>query len=150
MEEKIILLVEDNPDDIELTRLALSKNNIKNQVVHARDGAQAIDYLFGTGLHAGRDTNIQPVLILLDLNIPKINGLEVLARLRADERTRQIPVVVLTCSREEQDLVESYRLGANSYVLKPIDFQKFLDAVKNLGAYWLVLNQPAPQRGKGR
>ena len=125
---------------------ALKKNNIKNEVVVARDGVEALEYLFGTGAHAGRDMNLMPQIILLDLKLPKIDGLEVLRRLRADDRTKFLPVVVLTSSKEEQDIVKSYQLGANSYVRKPVDFQEFSQAVQNLGLYWLILNESAPER----
>ena len=145
-QEAIILLVEDNPDDQDLTRRALQQHQIANQVVVANDGVEALDYLFGTGLYAGRDTRVMPQVILLDLKLPKIDGLEVLRRLRADERTRLLPVVVLTSSDEEQDLVASYNLAANSYVRKPVDFHEFREAVQQLGLYWLLLNQPAPSR----
>ncbi len=144
MNEKIILLVEDNPDDELLTRRALEKNNISNQVVVARDGAEALDYLFGSGAYAGRDTGVLPQVVLLDLRLPKIDGLEVLRRLRADGRTEILPVVVLTSSDEERDIVESYSLGANSYVRKPVDFEQFAQAVLQLGLYWLLLNEPPP------
>lgn len=144
MAEKTILLVEDNADDEALTLRAFRRNNILNEVVVARDGAEALDYLFTTGSHAGRETIQVPELILLDLNLPKIHGLEVLRRLRADPRTKLIPVVVLTSSREEQDLIQSYSLGANSYIRKPVDFTQFIEAVKQLGLYWLVLNEPPP------
>jgi len=146
MEEKFILLVEDNPDDEALTLRALKKNNILNEVIVARDGVEALDYLFGTGQHEGRDTSQQPELILLDLKLPKIDGLEVLKRLRADDRTALQPVVVLTTSSEEQDIISSYELGANSYIRKPVDFNQFIEAVGHLGLYWLVLNQ-GPQQG---
>lgn len=145
MGDKTILLVEDNPDDEALTLRALKKNNILNEVIVARDGAEALDYLFGTGAYAGRDTTVMPAVILLDLKLPKIDGLEVLRRLRADKRTRFLPVVILTSSKEEQDLINGYSLGANSYVRKPVDFVKFVDAVRQLGLYWLVLNEPPPQ-----
>jgi two-component system, response regulator len=135
-----ILLVEDNPDDALLTRRALSQNNLCNDVVHARDGVEALDYLFGTGAHEGRDVEDLPVVMLLDLKLPKLDGLDVLRRVRADERTRTLPVVILTSSREEQDLVAGYRLGANSYVVKPVEFTSFVDAVRELGLYWVVLN----------
>lgn len=144
MEKKIILLVEDNPDDELLAIRALKKNNILNEVVIARDGAEALDYLFGTGTYEGRDINIMPQVILLDLKLPKIDGLEVLRRLRGNERTKLLPVVVLTSSREERDLSESYRIGANSYIRKPVDFTQFTEAIKQLGLYWLVLNESPP------
>ncbi|MEK7357388.1 MAG: response regulator [Bdellovibrionota bacterium] len=141
MKERIILLVEDNPDDEELTLRALRKNNIKNDVVVARDGREALDYLFGEGIYQGRDATELPQVMLLDLKLPKIDGLGVLERLRKDERTRLLPVVILTSSREDQDLVNGYRLGANSYVRKPVNFSEFMDAVRQLGLYWLVLNE---------
>jgi two-component system response regulator len=141
---KIILLVEDNPDDEELTLLALKKSNIANEVVVARDGAEALDYLFGTGTYAGRDLSVMPAVTLLDLKLPKVDGLEVLKRLRAHEHTRRLPVVILTSSREQQDIVESYNFGANSYIRKPVDFAQFMEATKQLGLYWLVLNEPPP------
>jgi len=142
--DKIILLIEDNPDDEALTLRALKKNNIKNEVVVAHDGAEALDYLFGTGSYTGRDLTIMPQLTLLDLKLPKVDGLEVLRQLRANELTRLLPVVILTSSNEEQDRVNGYGLGANSYVRKPIDFGQFMDAVRELGLYWLILNEPAP------
>jgi two-component system response regulator len=144
MNDKIILLVEDNPDDETLTLRALKKNNISNRVVVARDGAEALDYLFGTGQYSGRDANLTPQVVLLDLKLPKVDGLEVLRRLRADERTKLLPVVILTSSNEEQDRLKGYGLGANSYVRKPVDFNQFLDAVRQLGLYWLVLNEQPP------
>lgn len=144
MNYKIILLVEDNPDDVELTLRSLRKNNILNEVVVAGDGAEALDYLFGTGAHAGRDLSVMPTVILLDLKLPKIDGFEVLRRLRADERTKLLPVVILTSSKEEQDLINGYKLRANSYVRKPVDFTQFSEAVKQLGLYWLLLNEPPP------
>ncbi|MBN1153116.1 MAG: response regulator [Dehalococcoidia bacterium] len=144
MDDKIILLVEDTEDDVELTLRSLKKNNIFNEVVVARDGAEALDYLFATGAYAGRDPNIHPAVVLLDLNLPKIDGLEVLRRLRADERTKRLPVVVVTSSKEEFDMVTSYDLGANSYVRKPVDFIQFSEAVRQLGIYWLLLNEPPP------
>ncbi len=144
MDFTTILLVEDNPDDEALTLRAFRKNNIKNEIVVAHDGVEALDFLFGTGAHAGRDASIPPQLILLDIKLPKVDGLEVLRRLRADARTKFIPVVILTSSKEEQDLVRGYSLGANSYVRKPVDFTQFMDAVRQLGMYWLVLNEPAP------
>jgi CheY-like chemotaxis protein len=139
--EKIILLVEDNPDDVALTLRALKRSNILNDVVVAKDGVEALDYLFCTGPHAGRDQNSHPQVILLDLNMPRIGGLEVLQRLRADERTKALPVVVLTTSSEDEDRIESYRIGANSYIRKPVDFEQFTKAVQQLGLYWLVLNE---------
>ncbi len=145
MDRKIILLVEDNPDDVDLTLRALKRSNILNEVVVARDGVEALDYLFGRGRFAGRDTSVMPVVILLDLKLPKLDGLDVLKAIRADDRTRLLPVAVLTTSREERDLVESYRLGANSYVRKPVDFNEFLEAVRQLGLYWLLLNEPPPR-----
>ena len=144
MFEKAILLVEDNADDEELTVRALKKNNVTNDLVVARDGVEALDYLFGTGDYAGRDTAALPGLVLLDLKLPKIDGLEVLRRIRADERTRRMPVTVLTSSKEEQDLIKSYDLGANSYIRKPVDFNQFTDAVRQLGLYWLMLNEVPP------
>ncbi len=141
---RTILLVEDNPDDEALTLRALKKNHILNEVVVARDGAEALDYLFGTGAHAGRDVRDAPQVVLLDLKLPKVDGLEVLRRLRADARTRLQPVVVLTTSSEERDIVSSYELGANSYIRKPVDFNQFMEAVRQLGLYWLVLNVPPP------
>jgi len=144
MKDKVILLVEDNSRDVALTRRALKKSNIVNEVVVARDGVEALDYLFGIGTHAGRDMTVMPQLILLDLKLPKLDGLQVLQRLRADERTGRLPVVVFTSSSEEEDMVKSYDLGANSYVRKPVDFDQFLEATKQLGLYWLVLNEVAP------
>jgi two-component system response regulator len=146
MTNKIILLVEDNPDDEALTLRALKKNNILNEVVVARDGAEALDYLFGTGPYTGRDVGILPLVVLLDLKLPKVDGLEVLQRLRADERTQLLPVVILTSSKEEKDIITGYTLGANSYVRKPVNFIEFVEAVRQLGLYWLVLNEPPPPR----
>jgi CheY-like chemotaxis protein len=146
MAHKIILLVEDNPDDVELTLRALKKSNVLNEVVVMRDGQEALDYLFGTGSYSGRDPSKMPELILLDLKLPKIDGLEVLKRLRADGRTKLLPVVILTSSKEEKDLINSYKLGANSYVQKPVDFNQFIDAARQLGLYWLVLNVPPPMQ----
>lgn len=143
--DKIILMVEDTADDADLALRALKKNNILNEVVLARDGAEALDYLFGFGAFAGRDVQDTPQVVLLDLNLPKVSGLEVLRRIRADDRTKLIPVVVLTSSKEEQDLVKSYTLGANSYVRKPVDFVQFSDAVRQLGMYWLLLNEVPPR-----
>lgn len=144
MPTKIILLVEDNPDDEALTLRALKKNNILNEVVVAHDGAEALDFLFATGPYAGRDIRIMPQIILLDLKLPKIDGLEVLRRLRADSRTKILPVIILTSSSEETDIINGYHLGANSYVRKPVDFAQFVEAVRQLGLYWLVLNEAPP------
>lgn len=142
--EKKILLVEDNADDVELTLEALRANHIHNEIILAQNGVEALDYLFGAGAHAGRDTSEQPVLVLLDLNLPKIGGIEVLRRLRNDPRTRMLPVVILTSSKEESDIVQSYSLGANSYVRKPVAFHEFHEAAKQLSLYWLVLNEAPP------
>lgn len=142
MKGKIILLVEDNPDDEALTLRALKSSNIANEVVVTRDGVEALDYLFGNGAYADRDTRVMPQVVLLDLKLPKMNGLDVLRRLRANERTKPLPVVVLTSSDEERDIIESYGLGANSYIRKPVAFAQFTEAVRQLGLYWLVLNQP--------
>ena len=139
---KTILLVEDNPDDVELTLRAFQRNNIGNEVIVASDGEEALDYVFATGKFAGRDPEALPTLILLDLKLPKVMGLDVLRKIRADERTRRLPVVVLTSSNEDRDIVTSYDLGANSFVRKPVDFAQFMDAARQLGLYWLVLNQP--------
>ena len=145
--EKTILLVEDNPDDVELNLRALRKHNITNQIVVMKDGAEALDYLFGAGGYLGRDTSEVPTLILLDLKLPKVGGLEVLRRLRKDPRTKLIPVVVLTSSAEEKDVIESYSLGCNSYVRKPVNFAEFADAVRQLGLYWLLINESPPKPG---
>ena len=144
-EDKIILLVEDNPDDEALTIRALKQHNIANEVVVARNGAEALDYLFGTGAHEGRDLGDTPAVVLLDLKLPKIGGLEVLRRLRADARMKRLPVVILTSSEEDQDKLQGYELGANSYVRKPVDFDQFSEAVRQLGLYWLILNEPPPK-----
>jgi two-component system response regulator len=141
-----ILLVEDNPDDVELTMRAFRKNNIANNVVVARDGVEALDYLFCEGEHAGRDIKDTPRLILLDLKLPKVDGLQVLEQLRASEHTKLVPVVILTSSKEEQDLVSGYRSGANSYVRKPVDFNRFVEAVRQIGLYWLLINESAMPR----
>lgn len=141
MNEKIILLVEDNPDDEDLTVRALRKNNIANEIVVARDGVEALDYLFAQGAHADLQVGLRPQVILLDLKLPKLDGLGVLRRIRADDRTKFVPVVILTSSNEERDLIDSYGLGANSYVRKPVDFNQFTDAARQLGLYWLVLNE---------
>jgi two-component system response regulator len=143
-DSRIILLVEDNPGDEALTLRALKKNKIRNEVVIARDGVEALDYLFGTGAHAGRDPNQLPELVLLDLKLPKVDGLEVLRRIRGDERTRLLPVIMLTSSLEDRDVMESYAEGCNSYVRKPVDFSEFTEAVRQLGLYWLVINVGAP------
>ncbi len=145
MEKKVILLVEDNADDEILTLRALKKSNILNEVVVARNGVEALDYLFAEGAYAGRDLSVMPQVILLDLKLPKVDGLEVLRRIRADERTKLLPVVILTSSNEEQDRMNGYGLGANSYVRKPVDFNQFSEATRQLGLYWLVLNEPPPQ-----
>jgi two-component system response regulator len=144
VDDRVILLVEDNPDDQALTLRALKANNIMNPVVLVEDGAQALDYLFGTGGYADRDTSVQPQVVLLDLKLPKVDGLEVLKRLRADRRTRLLPVVILTSSKEDRDVVNGYSLGANSYIRKPVDFSEFREAVRQLGLYWLLLNVPPP------
>lgn len=146
MAETPILLVEDNPDDEALTLRAFRKNNVKNEVVVARDGAEALDYLFGTGAYANRDTSPLPQVVILDLKLPKIDGLEVLRRLRAAPHTKLLPVVILTSSNEERDRFEGYDLGANSYVRKPVDFAEFVEAVRHLGLYWLLLNERPPER----
>jgi CheY-like chemotaxis protein len=146
MENKVILLVEDNADDEALTLRALKKNNIKNEVVVARDGAEALEYLLGPSRKGERDGRVIPQVVLLDLKLPKVDGLEVLRRLREDERTKLLPVVILTSSKEEKDLVRGYSLGANSYIRKPVDFVQFTEAVQQLGLYWLILNEAAPQR----
>jgi two-component system response regulator len=140
MKDKIILLVEDNPDDVKLTMRALKKSNIANEIVVAQDGIEALDFLFCAGKYAGENCKL-PQVVLLDLKMPKLDGLEVLQRMRSNERTKLVPVVVLTTSSEDRDKVESYKLGANSYVRKPVDFNQFTEAVKNLGLYWLLLNE---------
>ena len=143
-----ILLVEDNPNDVELTLHAFKENNLANQLHVVRDGAEALDFIFGQGTYAGRSLSAHPKVILLDLKLPKVDGLEVLRQIKADERTKTIPVVVLTSSREERDIVESYQYGVNSYIVKPVDFDGFADAVRHLGMYWLLLNhppEPAPE-----
>jgi CheY-like chemotaxis protein len=143
--DKIILLVEDNPDDEALTLRTLKKNEIHNEIVVARDGVLALDYLLGTGAHESRDTTIQPHLVLLDLNLPRIDGLEVLRRMRADGRTKLVPVVVLTSSAQEEDVLGGYSCGANSYVRKPVDFLEFAETLKYLALFWLHLNEPPPR-----
>jgi two-component system, response regulator len=146
MDDKIILLVEDNADDEKLTLRALKKNNISNEVVVARNGVEALDYLFGTGAYAERNVKVMPQVILLDLKLPKLDGLEVLRRIRADDRTKLLPIVILTSSNEELDRIHGYGLGANSYVRKPVDFNQFSEAARQLGLYWLVLNESPPAR----
>lgn len=148
--DSVILLVEDNPQDEELTLRAFKKSKILNPIVVARDGVEALDFLFARGAHAGRDPNVMPQLILLDLKLPKMDGLEVLEQIRADERTRLLPVVILTSSVEDQDRLRGYGLGANSYVRKPVDFTQFIEAVRQLGLYWLVLNESAPKLAGGQ
>ena len=146
MENSVVLLVEDNPDDEALTVRALKKNKIMNEVVVTRDGVEAWEYLLGEGAYAGRDVRLMPQVIFLDLKLPRLDGLGLLRRLRADDRTKRIPVVILTSSNEEQDRISSYDLGANSYVRKPVDFEQFVQAASQLGLYWLVLNEPPPGR----
>lgn len=146
MKEGTIMLVEDNPDDVKLTRRAFAQCGIVNPLEVIPDGAAALDYLFGTGAHAGRDTADLPILVILDLNLPKVDGLEVLARLRADRRTQRVPVVVLTCSKEDQHIIASYDLGANGYMRKPVDQEEFINAVRHLGLYWLLFSEPPPFR----
>ena len=150
MKEKIILLVEDNPDDVELTIRAFKKNNISNKVIVAKDGVEAMDYLFGTEMYAGRNLKELPVVILLDLKLPKIDGLELLKMIRQDERTKLIPVVILTSSSEEKDVFNGYSLGANSYIRKPVGFNQFVEAMKHLGLYWLLWNEPPPTGKQGQ
>jgi two-component system response regulator len=145
MNRNPILLVEDNPDDQTLILRALKKNNILNEVVLVRDGVEALDYLFSTGAHQGRDPDLMPQVVLLDIKLPKLDGLEVLKRIRADERTKRLPVVILTSSREQQDLMTSYDSGVNSYIQKPVDFNQFSEAVRKLGLYWILLNIPPPK-----
>jgi len=140
----IILLVEDNPDDVALTLRAFERSGVPNEIVVIQDGQEALDYLFATGVHARRDVAIVPEVVLLDLKLPKVNGLEVLRQLRGDPRTRRLPVVILTSSKEESDLISTYDLGANSFVRKPVDFDQFLDAARQLGLYWLILNEGPP------
>ena len=145
MDKKTILLVEDNPNDVTLTERALKKSHILNTLVVAKDGVEALDYLFGTGSFAGRDLNNMPEVVLLDIKLPKIDGLDVLRRIRADSQTKLLPVVILTSSKEEKDLIAGYSLGANSYIRKPVNFNQFVDAVRQLGLYWLVLNECPPR-----
>lgn len=146
-DSQYILLVEDNPDDEELTLLAFSRNNIANRIEVVRDGAEALDFLFGTGQHASRDLDDIPAVVLLDLNLPKVSGLEVLEQIRKKKATRRLPVVVLTSSRHQEDIIQSYDLGANSFIRKPVDFEKFVDAMRQLQLYWLVLNE-SPGRSR--
>jgi two-component system, response regulator len=146
MEGKVILLVEDNPRDEALTIRALRKSNIANEIIVARDGVEALDYLFSTGAYAGRDTGVMPQVVLLDLKLPKVDGLQVLQRMREDARTRLLPVVIFTSSSEDADMVKSYNLGANSYVRKPVDFEQFVEATRQLGLYWLIHNESAPAK----
>jgi two-component system response regulator len=141
---KIILLVEDNPDDVDLTLRAFKQNNISNEVIVAKDGVEALDYLLGKGMYAGRDANNTPVITLLDLKLPKISGMEVLKTIRQNELTKLIPVIILTSSTQEEDLLNGYKLGANSYVRKPVNFKEFVEAIKVLGLYWLLWNEPPP------
>jgi two-component system, response regulator len=148
MNSKIILLVEDNPSDIALTQRALAKSHIANDLIVAEDGQEALDYIFGSGVYAEREVSDLPALILLDLKLPRLDGFEVLRRIRADERTRRLPVVILTTSREDQDVAQGYDLGANSYIRKPVDFVQFAQAIEHLGLYWLVLNEPPPAKIK--
>ena len=142
--DKVILLVEDNPDDEALAIRALKRNHISNDIVVAHDGVEALEYLFGTGAYAGRDLRFKPAVVLLDLKLPRIDGIEVLRRLREDEQNRLLPVVVLTTSSEEKDVLDSYSLGCNSYIRKPVDFIQFSEAVRQLGMYWLLMNEPPP------
>ncbi|MDO9558904.1 MAG: response regulator [Syntrophales bacterium] len=142
MEQKIILMVEDNQDDADLTVRAFKKNNITNKVIVAKDGVEALDYLHGTGMYAGRDVKDLPVVVLLDLKLPKLNGMEVLRSIRQDELTKLLPVVILTSSSEQKDVIEGYKLNVNSYVRKPVDFEQFSEAVKILGLYWTLWNEP--------
>ncbi len=141
---KTILLVEDNPDDEALALRAFKRHHIGNEIVVAHDGVEALDYLFGTGIYLGRDLNAKPTVVLLDLKLPRLDGIEVLRRIRADERTKLMPVVVLTTSSEEQDMLDSYSLGCNSYIRKPVDFLQFSEAIRQLGMYWLLMNEPPP------
>ena len=148
MANKIILLVEDNPDDIELTLRALKKNKIMNEVIVAHDGVEALDYMFGRGAYERRDLTMMPTVILLDIKLPRVDGMEVLRKIREHPKTKLVPVVILTSSKEEQDLINGYSLGVNSYVRKPVDFSQFAEAVSNLGLYWLLLNEMPPVLGE--
>lgn len=149
MDQRVVLLVEDNDDDVELTLRSFQKQNLPNKIVVARNGIEALDYLFSTGRYSGRPKAETPVLVLLDLKLPKMDGLEVLRRIRSETSTQAIPVVVLSTSSEVKDKTESYRLGANSYIRKPLDFEQFMDMTRQLGTYWLVLNDPPPFDGQG-
>jgi two-component system, response regulator len=149
MSDQPILLVEDNQDDELLTTRAFKKNAIRNEIIVARDGVEALEYLFGTGAHANRDTRVRPQVVLLDLNLPRVSGLDVLRRIRGDDRTKSLPVVVLTSSKEEEDIIRSYALGANGYVRKPVEFDAFNEAVRTLGLYWLLLNETPPAGARG-
>jgi CheY-like chemotaxis protein len=141
---KTILLVEDNPDDEALAIRALKRHHISNELIVAHDGVEALDYLFGTGVHEGRDVQVKPTVVLLDLKLPRLDGIEVLRRIRSDDRTKLLPVVILTTSSEEQDMLDSYSLGCNSYIRKPVDFMQFSEAIRQLGMYWLLMNEPPP------
>ena len=145
MKKQFLVLVEDRPDDVDLTLRALKKHNISNEVVVLHDGAEALDYFFATGQYTGRNLDEQPAVVLLDIKLPKVDGLEVLKRLRSNEKTKLIPVVILTSSKEQQDVINSYQWGCNSYVRKPINFEEFSEVVKNMGLYWLLLNEPSPK-----
>lgn len=145
MDEKVILLVEDNPRDEALTLRALAKHNIANRIIVVRDGVEALEFIFGTGRYAERDTRVEPAVVLLDLKLPKIDGLQVLEKIRADTRTKHLPVVVFTSSSEQEDMIKSYSNGANSYVRKPVDFEQFAEATRQMGMYWLLLNEPPPR-----
>lgn len=145
----VILLVEDNPDDVELTRVALEDTRVTNRLIVVNDGEEAMDWLWCTGVHADRDPCVLPSLVLLDLKLPKVSGLEVLERLRADRRTKRLPVVILTSSKEEKDIVRGYDQGANSYIQKPVDYSQFLEAIQQLGIYWMILNEPPPAADGG-
>jgi CheY-like chemotaxis protein len=148
IEDKVILLVEDNPNDLALALRALKKSNIRNEIVIANDGVEALDYLFARGRHAGRSSAALPAVVLLDLNLPKLNGIEVLQQIRANERTKLLPVVILTSSKEDEDRLAGYTFGCNSYVQKPINFIQFAEAVRQVGLYWLILNEPPPQTAR--
>jgi two-component system, response regulator len=146
MKSKVILLVEDNPSDVGLTKRALAKSRVSNELIVAEDGQEALDYLFGGGQYKGREVSELPAFVLLDLKLPRLDGLEVLRQIRADQRTSRLPVVILTTSKEEQDVAQSYDLGANSYIRKPVDFTQFVQSIEQLGLYWLVINEPPPPK----